>query len=212
MVAKLFEATAQMRITIPQESDMNAEQQIDRMAKTLAAGQTRRGMLRLLGGAALSGGLGLMGRSEVEAKRKKGKKGRRRGGGSSQPAPQPVPAQPTNQCQTNAQCGGRTPFCNLDGVCDQYPDLIKDNDYVAWAGTWSRRGTSNVYDVIWFHDDQQQVSQDVQTVVLEGNSFRSQGAGLCTYSGTLSDNGKGVDGLKECPSRGVRRHWYAYFE
>jgi hypothetical protein len=90
----------------------------DALSRMVAAGSSRRGLMRLLGGLALVGPLTLVGQAETTAKRKKHKKKHRR---ASPPPPEssPPPPPPVAFCEVPGLPQDLCPsLCRGDGNCD----------------------------------------------------------------------------------------------
>lgn len=82
-----------------------------------------------------------------------------------------------------------------------------------WSGTWTRRGTSNVFDAVWTQGAQRPITA-VLTIHMNGNQVRierrhSSDRNDCDYQGTLQPNGRTVYGTYTCVRDRVTRNWQA---
>jgi hypothetical protein len=91
-----------------EEENMTTQPSIDTMARTLATPQSRRGLLKLLGAATLSAGLGLTGHTATAKRRKKGRKGKKGAGSGSTGSRSGSQSQqpPRQMCQVGQWMGG----------------------------------------------------------------------------------------------------------
>lgn len=75
------------------------------------------------------------------------------------------------------------------------------------AGTWRRRGNSNVFDGSWSEG-----TRATLTISLSGNSVRivrQQPQGTCNYAGTIADDRRTVHGRYRCPWMSKDLEWSA---
>jgi hypothetical protein len=83
-----------------------------------------------------------------------------------------------------------------------------------WTGVWKRRGNSDIFDARWTHPVESPVTA-VLTIKAAGNSVRierkdTDGTTMCTYQGTISEDGVTVKGTYTCNTiPGQTRTWNA---
>jgi hypothetical protein len=71
----------------------------------------------------------------------------------------------------------------------------------AWAGIWTRRGTSNVFDAVWTKGSLRLtglLSITISGAKVTVERTQSSDGNPCTYTGTLSADGKSVSGMVKC--------------
>ena len=79
-----------------------------------------------------------------------------------------------------------------------------------WTGTWTRRGTSNIFDVVYRGPSGQSV-RAVEELTLRGNQatgrrIESADGRLCNITGTVQQDGRLITGTGACP--GVNSGWW----
>jgi len=84
-----------------------------------------------------------------------------------------------------------------------------------WTGTWTRRGTSNVFDVFWVAGSQRVTA--VFTMIVEGRTIRIQSRQQSNghdvdYEGTISPDGRSARGTFRLLPSGTAVGWEARIE
>lgn len=79
-----------------------------------------------------------------------------------------------------------------------------------WTGTWIRRGTSNVFDVVYRGPGGQQVTAVEEMTIdgtrAHGRRLSSADNVLCNLEGTIQPDGRVIQGTGACP--GVNSGWW----
>jgi len=125
-------------------------------------------------------------------------------------------------CSNNRQCDiPQIDFSLLENILpprwkELDPLLGKywNEEEAGWQGKWTRRGVSNVFDAEWIKEGEPTIARAVLTITRVGNTDNLAGSSFhierrendtdptieCTYTGTISEDGKTIDGNYTC-------HW-----
>lgn len=81
-----------------------------------------------------------------------------------------------------------------------------ENGTQGWNGTWTRRPSSNIFDVVWKKGGNQ-VNATIEFTIVgnkwTGKRTASSDGVICQYFGTLSSNGLSIGGNGSCDNGGT---------
>jgi len=108
------------------------------------------------------------------------------------PTPSPKP-EPTTTSATTTQQPPSAPSENLSVLIVTAPEW-QVNEARGWNGTLVRRGDSNIFDLHHTNSDNGEVEDRVVTVTVKGRNVVGERNDSVHYQGTISDDGKRIDG------------------